>query len=257
MPSPRVDLPLPRTWMLTVRALEVSTLLVLGSILVEVWQSWRASGDYYPPVSADGLPVPATLMQRIVGFVMMGSYGTPATVMAPALCVGAAVAVLHLAKPVENARVLRWEVLAAGLATALYCLGVVLLAVVVVFGDNPFDAQQPGVVNGYRGPSLLERSIGVGALPLAALVMVAAAGLWWLRLPVEFDEEAEEAGNAGGTKDTEEPKPRRGWRPLPAQDANRDDFALDGVEVIEPVERLHPRDDDGTGSAYEDYLRRF
>src|SRR5687768_3221812 len=141
MASLRMELPLPRTWMLTVRALEVSALLVLARILAEAWQSWRASGDFYPPVSADGLPVPATFMQRLVGFVVMGTYGTPATVMAPALCVAAAVAVLHLANPVENARVLRWEVLTAGLATGLYCLGVFLLAVVAVFGDDPFAAQ--------------------------------------------------------------------------------------------------------------------
>jgi hypothetical protein len=256
MPSLRVELPLPRTWMLTVRALEVSALLVLAGILAESWQAWRASVDYYPPVSADGLPVPATLMQRLVGFVVTGSYGTPTSVLAPALCVAAAVAVLHLAKPVENARVLRWEVLAAGLATALYCLAVVLLAVVAVFGDDPFAAQAQ-VPGGYRGPTLLQRSIGVGALPLAALVLVGAAALWWLRLPVDFEEEADEATDAQTVQDDAASKPRRSWRPLPAQDANRDDFVLDGVEVIEPVERLHPRDDDGTGSGYDDYLRRF
>lgn len=239
--------------MFTVRALEVSTLLVLVGILAEAWQSWRASGDYYPPVSADGMPVPATFMQRLVGFVMMGSYGTPATIMAPALCIAAAVAVLHLAKPVENARVLRWEVLAAGLATAAYCLAIVVLAVVAVFGDDPFAAQQPDIPSGYRGPTLLQRSVGVGALPLGALVLVAAAALWWLRLPADVDEEAadEVVGQEAASR------PKRSWRPLPAQDANRDDFLLDGVEVIEPVERLHPRDDDGGGSGYEEYLRRF
>lgn len=236
MPSPRLELGLPRTWMLTVRALEVSALLVLIGILVEAWQSWRASGDYYPPVSADGMPVPATLMQRMVGFVMMGSYGTPATVMGPALCVAAAVAVLHLARPVENARVLRWEVLAAGLATALYCVVVVLLAVVALFGQDPYASQQRGVVNGYAGPTLLERSVGVAALPLAALVLVAVAALWWLRLPVELDEVA-----------------REGEAPRDAASG----LELDGVEVIEPREPLHPRDDGGTESGYEEYLRRF
>ena len=54
-------------------------------------------------------------------------------------------------------------------------------------------------------------------------------------------------------------EPRR-WRPSPAPDANVDDLTLDGVELIEPVERLHPRDgvgDGSTGSGYDDYFRRF
>lgn len=255
MPSLRAELPLPRTWMLTVRALEVATLLVLLGVLVEAWQSWRASGDYYPPTSSDGLPLPATLMQRMVGFVMMGSYGVPATVVLPALCVAAAVAVLHLVRPVENAPVLRWEVLAAGLATALYCLVVVVVSFVALFGQDPFAAQQGGGA-GYRGPSLLSRSIGVGALPLAALVLLAVVALWWLRLPADL---VDEAGGEGD--ETGEPEPsagtHRGRRPQPAQDVDPDDVALDGVEVIEPVERLHPRDDGSTDSGYEDYLRRF
>jgi hypothetical protein len=50
------------------------------------------------------------------------------------------------------------------------------------------------------------------------------------------------------------------WRPAPAQDANIDDLTLDGVELIEPVERLQPRggsDDGSTASGYDDYFRRF
>ena len=41
-------------------------------------------------------------------------------------------------------------------------------------------------------------------------------------------------------------EPRR-WRPAPAQDANVDDLTLDGVELIEPVERLQPREGATTG----------
>ena len=60
------------------------------------------------------------------------------------------------------------------------------------------------------------------------------AALWWLRLPVEFD-----------APDEEPRRRRRGaaaLAPAPAPDANVDDLTLDGVELIEPVERLQPRE---------------
>jgi hypothetical protein len=91
--------------------------------------------------------------------------------------------------------------------------------------------------------------------------------LWWLRLPAEFDDEdgedrLDEAGPAAAEGDSApRPRPRRSWRPAPAPDANLDDIVLDGVEQIEPVERLHPREtgggDGSTSSGYDDYFRRF
>jgi hypothetical protein len=258
MRSVRLELPLPRTWMLTVRSLEVSALLVLAAMLLEGWQSWRAAGDYYPPVSADGRPEAATGLQRVVGFVLTGSYGSPVTVLTAGLCVAAAVAVLHLAGPVENARVLRWEVLATGALAATYCLAVVLLAVAATFGDDPYRSQEPGVVSGYRGPTLLERALGVGALPAATVVLLGAAALWWLRLPTDPDDLRRDAGGAtAATAAAAAGEPVDARPGVAGQDGAGDGLPLDGVEVIEPVERLRPRDDGGSSSAYDDYLRRF
>jgi hypothetical protein len=103
-------------------------------------------------------------------------------------------------------------------------------------------------------------------LPVTALLLLAVAALWWLQLPAEFDEEVDPAvaaarAEADGDTTSSRPRPRarRSWRPAPAQDANVDDIALEGVELIEPVERLRPREggSGATSSGYEDYLRRF
>ena len=78
------------------------------------------------------------------------------------------------------------------------------------------------------------------------------------------------AGRNGAGPDPRRPRHPVGSRPRPGQrsrarsrrrDEDRDDvLVLDGVEQIEPVERLTPRhsgsDDGGTSSGYDDYFRR-
>jgi hypothetical protein len=169
------------------------------------------------------------------------------------------VAVLHLASPVSNARLLRWELLVGWGVAAMFVLLRVVSTAVAMFGDDPTRPDDPNIVTyGYRGPSLLEQGAAILVWPLAAGAVLSAAALWWLRLPAEFEEPEDDRAERDARRLAAERRtPTR--RHAPAGDL--DDIVLEGVEEIAPVERLEPRlgpvGDGSTRSGYDDYFRRF
>ena len=233
--SLRVDWTSPRTWFVTARLLEVAA----------VW--WPSSGWL---AELAGLPVdqpdvrrqpasrvPGTALPRPGGAcspcTASGSARPRSADSSPASCSSAIVALLHFAQPVSHAALLRWEVLAIWVVAVLLNRRSSLAAVVGwsrATPTRPRTARSPST----PGPGFTERCCsGVdrpGAVPAAAVgvgALVAAA--------------ARGVRRAGGRAGRAVREPRR-WRPAPAPDANVDDLTLDGVELIEPVERLHPRD---------------
>jgi len=262
MPLTRRSLSLPRTWFLTVRLLESAVAALLVGVGLELWQSFRASsqgmGQYYGDPSID--PSHLTFMQHLMSFAFFGGiFQGPILLILAACLLAAAVGVLHLGRPVLQARYLRWELLAGWSLAALLVLVRVVTTGVAMFGHDPSRSDDPNVVTyGYQGPSLVEQGVATLTQPVAAAALLAVAGLWWLRLPSELEESqaespvdegvvwagAEGAGTSGSVST-----------------ADLDALALDGVEQIDPVERLEPRfgsgGDGSTTSGYDDYFRRF
>lgn len=263
MPLPRRSLSLPRTWFLTVRLLELAVVVLLVGVGLELWQAFRASsqamGQYYGDASVD--PGQLTFMQRIMAFAFFGGiFQGPVLLVLAACLLAAAVGVLHVARPVAHARYLRWELLGGWSVAALLVLVRVVTTGVAMFGHDPSRPDDPNVVTyGYQGPSLVEQGVAVLTQPVAAGALLAAAGLWWLRLPAEFEEPedepaADEEGVWTGTADG-------AGAHRSVSTADLDDLVLDGVEQIDPVERLGPTlgsgGDGSTTSGYDDYFRRF
>lgn len=247
--SLHVDWTPPRTWFVTARLLEVAAAVaVLGSGWIG-WQMFESTSQMF---GADGEPTAGpSFLDRVAQFAAYGlGYGqAPLGSIVACLLVMAVVAILHVARPVSHASLLRWEVLVIWVCAALLNLAVVVaVAIALVRGDpnNPDGS----TITFNSGPGFTEVLLSGATFPVLCLVLLSVSALWWLRLPAEFEEPDE--------PDAAVREPRR-WRPAPAPDANVDDLTLDGVELIDPVERLHPRDgDDGsTGSGYDDYFRRF
>ena len=250
--SLRVDWTPPRTWFVTARLLEVAaTVAVLGA----AWVSWQLFESTNQMFDQDGVPTPdgQPFLDRVTQFATFGfGYGQAPVVGAMVACILllGIVALLHFARPVSHASLLRWEVFAVwGAATLLNLVLIAAVVVALVHGDP--NQPEDGTITVSAGPGFVEVLLSGSTIPVLCLLLLSVAALWWLRLPAEFEGSDEEPD--GVVKE-----PRR-WRPGPAPDANVDDLTLDGVELIEPVERLHPRDgDDGsTGSGYDDYFRRF
>lgn len=244
MPSWSVSWSAPRTWFVSARLLEIAALLLVLGSAHESWVAFRATGRQFGP-NGEILQAGPPLLDRLTMFSLYGTVRAPLAVVLAALLLCGALGVLHLAGTVSNARLLRWEV--AGVAALNAVLASILAGVTVLalFGGDPFRAD--GTVTFETGPGLTEQVLLALPVPVAALLLMAVVGLWWLRLPPEFSEPDDEPVKA---------KPAR----LPAPDANSDDIVLDGVEFIEPVERLRPREgspgDGSTPSGYEDYFRR-
>jgi hypothetical protein len=271
MPSWRPPWSEPRTWFLTVRLLEGAVLVLVIAMVVTAYHGWRQV-ELMGPGGIDGQPDPLSLWQKITVAVAFGGFSGAGTadLVVSAVLVLVAVAVLYRVRPVSHARLLRWELLALGAVQLLVSLVHTFAWVLVAFTRDPYN-QQGTITDGdtvttvdvYEGPSRVATALMNLGLPVTSIVVLAIAALWWLRLPADFDEEDEldEAGAAATADSAPRPKPRRSWRPAPAQDANLDDIVLDGVEQIEPVERLHPREtgrgDGSTSSGYDDYFRRF
>lgn len=245
----RVEWTLPRTWFVTARLLEVAAVVAILNWVLQSWQVFQSISQSFGPNGESVAPQP--FLDRVTLFAMYGfASGQTAfgEIMACILIVGV-LAVVHFAQPVSHASLLRWEVLAIWVLAVLLNVGLVVsMGVALVRGDP--NAPDQGVVTFANGPGFTEVMLTGVTLPVLCLVLLAVAALWWLRLPVEFDEPADEPVR----------EPRR-WRPGPAQDATIEGLTLEGVELIEPVERLHPRvggDADGsTASGYDDYFRRF
>ncbi|MFC8504393.1 hypothetical protein ACFUC1_18710 [Pedococcus sp. NPDC057267] len=274
MPSWRPDWTPARTWFVTLRVLEVAAaLLVLGQVLdaVTAWRQVVAFG----PTGPDGTVLHLTFLQHVTAFAQTSVY-RPVVLSAlfVALVVLAGVAALHRVRPVSHARLLRWELLALGAAQLVVALVGVAASVVSMFTRNPFEsAPDPGTVTAWTGPGPVELGlVGLGPSVATAAVVVVAA-LWWVRLPVEFEEEVaaldeddaldEDSavahnGEASTGPDGAHAGRRRARRTLLPGVGADDAIVLDGVEEIAPVERLSPVEggDGATTSGYEDWLRR-
>lgn len=237
-----------RLWFVTVRVTELAAVALVVGAALELWTAFQASAQI---PSADGSPgAPASLMRRIVSLAFYsGVFRAPLNLVLAALLVGFAVGVLVSAQPVWNARVLRWEVLAAWGLVTLSVLGLVAVNVVAMFGDNPFATGDPSVVSADVGPSLVQQGLTALAWPVAAALVLVAAGLWWLRVSPEADPVLTPTPDL------------RAQRPVPASPVEDEGILLDGVEQIDPVahpSRDQPRAGDGaTASGYDDYFRRF
>lgn len=236
----------PRLWFVTVRVSELAAVALVVGAALELWTAIQASAQI---PSADGTPgATASFMRRTVTVAFYsGVFRTPLNLVLAALLVGFAVGVLVSAKPVWNARLLRWEVLATWGVVSVSVLTLVLINTIAMFGDSPFASTDPSLVSVDAGPSLVQQGLTALAWPLAAGLVLVAAGLWWLRLSPETDPVPASVPAA----------PRR----VPDPPAEDDGITIDGVEQIEPVDRptLHeaPGGDGATTSGYEDYFRRF
>jgi hypothetical protein len=239
----RLDLSLPRTWFVTARLLEAMAVVLLAGAAHELWVGWNVPQSYTTEPDGD-----APVMPRLVNIALFTAVRGPLSVVLAGFAVVAVVAILHRAQPVSHARILRWEAFGAGAAAGLLALvHVVILAVVALFGGESIGGP------GYIGPDLMSRLINSVPWPVAGLLVVATAAVWWLRLPAEFDEPPEE----------EEPAPRRSdvQEELAHERTVLDDSPFGGpVEQIEPVERLQPREQSGsdgsTSNGYDDFFRR-
>ncbi|HEV7195469.1 MAG TPA: hypothetical protein VGN19_05990 [Pedococcus sp.] len=234
----------PRLWFVTVRVSELAAVALVVGAALELWTAFQTSAQI---PSADGTPgATPSFMRRIVTTAFYsGVFRTPLNLVLAALLVGFAVGVLVTAKPVWNARLLRWEVLATWGVVSASVLTVALINTIAMFGDSPFASTDPSVVSVDAGPSLLQQGLTALAWPVAAGLVLVGGGLWWLRLSPETD-----------------PVPAPGSeRRVPDPPAQGDGITIDGVEQIEPVDRsTHPEAPGGNGattSGYEDYFRRF
>lgn len=248
----RVEWTLPRTWFVTARLLEVAALVSVLGLAMQSWQVFRSTNQGFGD-SGQPLTQNTPFLDRVTFFASYGfGFGqTPVTGTVACLLVLAVLAILHFAQPVSHASLLRWELLAVWAMVALLNLSFVLATVVALVHGDPNDPETGAVVFG-EGPGFTTVLLTGASVPVLCLLLSSVAALWWLRLPAEFDAPEEEPDKAVR-------EPRR-WRPSPAPDANVDDLTLDGVELIEPVERLQPRDrtDEGSSpSGYDDYFRRF
>jgi hypothetical protein len=248
--SLRVDWTPPRAWFVTARLLEAAAAVaVLGSGWLG-WQMFQTTAQMYGP-DGEATPGGPSFLDRVAQFATYGlSYGqAPLAGIVACLLLVAIVAILHVARPVSHASLLRWEVLVIWAGAALLDLVVLVAIGIALFRGDPNNPDD-GTITINTGPGFTEVLLSGATIPVVWLLLLSVSALWWLRLPAEFEEPDEPEAVA---------RESRRWRRAPAPDANVDDLTLDGVELIEPVERLHPRDgDDGsTGSGYDDYFRRF
>jgi hypothetical protein len=250
--SSHVEWPMPRTWFVTARLLEVAAAVTVAGAVHQTWIFFDTVSQTYGP-NGEPLPGGPPLLDRVAMFAVNGlgfGFGQAPLMSAVAgMLLLAVLATLHFGQPVSNSAILRWEVFAVWLVGALLTLALLGSIVVGLVRGDP-NRPPDGTVTDDRGPGTVTLLLNSSAAPLLSLFVLATVALWWLRLPTGFEQ-------AQGAPAEE----HRTWRPAPAPDANTDDIALDGVELIEPVERLRPRDgaggDGSTASGYDDYFRRF
>lgn len=262
-----------RTWFLTVRLLEAAAAALLAGSAYDVW---LFSVSYSGTFDASGEPMAdaPSLAERITMFTLYGA-GSTTTVrlLAAAILVLGMLAVLHLVRPVANAGLLRWETATVGaLASVADLLLLAATAVGLVRGDPP-DPTSGEVVSIQQGPTLVEQLLGSVATPVATALVLGVATLWWVRLPAELQDEVVPAADEDADPSARPARSRRAaGRAKPATPPAGDTAAgeevivmdgirVEGVEQIEPVERLRPRsegsDDGSTSSGYDGYLHRF
>ncbi|QGN56861.1 hypothetical protein [Nostocoides sp. HKS02] len=249
MPLPERELSMPRLGFVTVRLMEVGALAAIAGAVQELWAAFQSSAQF-SPFGTDGLaPADVPFFRRIVTLAFYsGIFRAPVNLLIGAVLLAVAVGVVVAVRPVSNLRILRWELLVVWALTALVTLTLVVVNALALFGDSPYSSSDPSVVTSNPGPGIVEQAIGGLSVPVATSLLLAAVLLWWLRLPRDPD-------------DPDEPALARRRRHRPEPAAEPDALVLDGVEQIEPVERLHPRaggaGDGATASGYDDYFRKF
>jgi hypothetical protein len=247
--SGRLDWTLPRTWFITARLLEVAAATAVAASAYQNWLVFRSTTQAFGP-NGESLSSGPPFLDRVSMFAMYGfGFGqSPVGSLVASLLLLSVLAVLHFAQPVGHAALLRWEAFAVWVSAVLLNVCLLLATSVGLVRGDP-NAPDEGTITYDPGPGATEQLLNGIPMPVVCLVLLGLSAIWWLRLPEEFDE-----------PDGEPVREPHRWRPAPAQDANIDDLTLDGVELIEPVERLEPRggDDDGsTASGYDEYFRRF
>lgn len=176
--------------MSTERLVGVSTRLLAGASVLSavglglvIRFAWQQAGQSYGP---DGTPSDSSLpfAQQLTLVVFDLNYRQLGVQMLLACAlVGAAVAALHRNRSWEEVRRLRWEVLGAGLLSLALVVVLVLAHLYVMTApDAAFAA------GGYIGPQPVTEMILGNLITLgAALLVLTAAALWWLRLEAGAD----------------------------------------------------------------------
>lgn len=168
------------------RLLAVASVLSSIGLGLAIRQAWQQTGQSFGPDGATAdFGVPFT--HRLTMVMLDLSYrqvGTP--LLLSSALVGAAVLALHRNPSWARVRLVRWEVLGAGILALAIAAGLVLVNLYVM--ASPDEATEDSAY--YMGPQPLTELI-IGNVPtlVASVLTLAVAGLWWLRLePVADDD---------------------------------------------------------------------
>lgn len=185
-----------RLWGLSARLLAVASVLNSVGLGLAIRLVWRQTTENYGPSGTfEGGVLPFSQRLTVMMFDLSYRQVGVQLLLSSAL-VGAAVLALHRNASWAQVRLVRWEVLGAGVVTLAVVAGLILANVYVLMSPDG----GAGGVDAFMGPQPLIELILASLTPLlAALVTLAMATLWWLRLEPAPD------GSAEGTDDTVDP----------------------------------------------------
>lgn len=168
-----------RLFRVSARLLAGAAVLATTGVGLALRMSWQQTGHNYGPdglVEGGGVPFAQrlTMVMFDLGYRQIG-----VQLLLAAALVGAAVLALHRIGSWAQVRLVRWEVLGAGLVTLAPVVGLVLANLWILL---PSDDATGGVPD-YMGPQPTTELI-LGNLPtlIAAVLTLAVAVLGWLRL---------------------------------------------------------------------------
>ncbi|WP_353951395.1 hypothetical protein V6K52_17435 [Knoellia sp. S7-12] len=168
-----------RLFGVSARLLAGASVLTTFGLGLALRMSWQQTNQNYGPdgqIEGGGVPFAQhlTMVMFDLGYRQIG-----VQLLLAAALVGAAVVVLHRNGSWAQVRLVRWEVLGAGLVTLVPVVGLILANLYVL---TPSDDVTRGMAD-YMGPQPMTELI-LGNLPIlvASVLTLTAAGLWWLRL---------------------------------------------------------------------------
>lgn len=192
-----------RLFGVSARLLAGASVLTTIGVGLALRMSWQQAGQNYGPdgpVEGTGVPFDQRLTMVIfeLNYRQLGLQ-----LLLAAALVGAAVLVLHRHPSWAQVRLVRWEVLGAGVLALAFVVALIVgsLYVMTALDDAP----------DFMGPQPLTELI-LGNLPtlVASLLTLTAAALWWLRLePVTDgtdDGSDDEAADDPADKPADEPR---------------------------------------------------